>query len=645
MINQIKNIIKDRKTLSLVIGLVLISFLTGYWFNSGEEHSGQTMTSSSENSLWTCSMHPQIQQPNPGQCPICGMDLIPVSSGESGQVGERQIKLSEQARKLAGIQVSPVEQKFVSKEINMSGTIEFDETRVKYIAAWVPGRIDRMYVDYTGTPVRKGDHLVELYSPELLSSQQELIQTYKSFQANRSEIMRQNLAAVRERLRLWGLTAEQINSIEKSGVSSDHITIYSPIDGFVVHKNGLTGMYVQTGTKIYTIADLSKLWIQLDAYESDIQWIRYGQKVEFHTQAFPGEKFYGQISFIDPVLNETTRTVRVRVIVDNRSGKLKPGMFVSAAASSQIAAGGKVMDESLAGKWICPMHPEVIKNRAGQCDVCEMDLVRTTDLGYINPQKINSDASLIIPATAPLITGKRAIVYVQVPGMEGVFEGRNIVLGPRAGDYYIVKEGLKKGELVVTNGNFKIDSAIQLLAKPSMINPEPVNIQQPENSVPEPIKKENIAAEFLEQLGQVNQAYFNLQYSLSHDENKKYKTDAADFLENLKKTDMNLLSHPAHEIWMKRSDNLQKYARNIQESKNIEAARALFEKLSREMIKTISQFGTDQSQDIYIYHCPMAFDNKGADWLQNKQGTENPYFGSKMFKCGTEEKTLAQKSK
>jgi len=242
--------------------------------------------------------------------------------------------------------------------------------------------------------------------------------------------------------------------------------------GIVIHKNATEGMYVNTGTPIYRVADLSRLWVKLDAYESDLPWIRYGQEVEFTTQAYPGQVFKGTISFIDPVLNDKTRTVKVRVNVDNSQGELKPQMFVKAIVHSQVAGVGKIMAAELAGKWICPMHPDVVKTQAGSCDICGMDLVTTESLGYVKadtPEK----APLVIPVSAPLITGKRAVVYVQVPNTEKpTYQGREIVLGPRAGDYYIVKSGLAEGEIVVTNGNFKIDSAMQIQAKPSMMNPQ-----------------------------------------------------------------------------------------------------------------------------------------------------------------------------
>jgi Cu(I)/Ag(I) efflux system membrane fusion protein len=405
------------------------------------------------------------------------MDLVPVDT--SGESGLREISFSEDTLKLMEIQTSPVERKFVEAQIRMVGKADFDETRLKHITAWVPGRIDRLYVDFTGTRVIKGDHMVYLYSPELISAQAEFLQAVKSVQnmkPDSSELIKRSiratLEAASEKLRLLGLTEKQIETIEETGQPADYITIYAPIGGIVIDKHVTEGTYVQTGTKIYTIADLSQLWVQLDAYESDMMWIRYGQEVEFNTQAIPGEVFKGRISFISPTVDPKTRTIKVRLNVSNPEEKLKPEMFVRAVVRSKIASGAKVMDADMAGKWICPMHPSVVKDSAGICDICRMDLVTTESLGFIKAE-LSDQGPLVIGATAVLITGKRAVVYVQKPGTEKpTFEGREVILGPRAGDYYLVKEGLSEGEVVVTKGNFKIDSALQIQAKPSMMNPE-----------------------------------------------------------------------------------------------------------------------------------------------------------------------------
>ena len=403
----------------------------------------QEQASQEETKLWTCSMHPQIRLPQPGKCPICGMDLIPLKtqSGDQSKSAAtlRELRLSPYAEKLAEIQVHPVERRPVAHDVRMVGKIQYDETRLANITAWVPGRIDKLYVDFTGTVVDKGDPMASIYSPELLAAQQELIQSVRAArQVRRSSLdtirktAQATIEASRDKLRLWGLTPRQIDETLSRGTPSDHITIMSPLSGVVVHKDLLEGAYVKTGTPIYTVADLSSVWVKLDAYESDLVWIRKGQKVSFETEAYPGEVFSGTVDFIDPFLNEKTRTVKVRLNAPNPNGKLKPEMFVRAELHASLSGDGEAEGSPTDGVA----------------------------------------APLVIPASAPLITGKRAVVYVAVPEEPGVYEGREIVLGPRAGDHYLVRNGLKEGELIVTHGNFKIDSALQILAKPSMMNPD-----------------------------------------------------------------------------------------------------------------------------------------------------------------------------
>jgi Cu(I)/Ag(I) efflux system membrane fusion protein len=464
-ITRIKSLLGGRK-LNIVV-LVVVAFLAGYFLKSRSQqpstgtdhkHPGDQAVAQK----WYCSMDPDIIRDKPGKCPKCGMDLVPMPTDSAAGTGPRELVVSEEAAKLMEIETSAVERKFVTAEIRMVGKIDYDETRVKNITAWVPGRIDRLFVDFTGITVKKGDHMVELYSPELISAQAELLLSSTKLLA-------------REKLRLLGLTAEQIEQIEKTGKPVDRLTIYAPIGGVVIHKNATEGMYVDTGTPIYRVADLSHLWVKLDAYESDLPWLQYGQQVEFTTEAYPGEVFKGRITFIHPILNDKTRTVKVRVNVDNADGGLKPDMFVRAVARAKVAKGGKVMASEMAGKWICPMHPAIVKDSAAACDICGMDLVTAESLGFVVADT-SGEPPLVIPVSAALVTGRkldRAVVYVQKPDAEKpTFEGREIVLGPRAGDYYIVKSGLAEGEIVVTNGNFKIDSAMQIQAKPSMMSPE-----------------------------------------------------------------------------------------------------------------------------------------------------------------------------
>ena len=469
----------------LLAAQVLIVFAVGYYVATlvggsassdstpSDPHANHTETTPS---LWTCAMHPQIRQPKPGKCPLCGMKLVPVTKTAGG--GMRTVNISPAARELMNIQTSPVERRYVTAEVRMVGKVEYDETKLSHITAWVSGRLDRLFVDYMGVQVKPGDHMVYIYSEELYAVQDELIRALE-FQRQRgpsrspirSEI---NLVeSAREKLRLLGLTDSQIKEIEQRDKPTDHITIQSPIGGIVIEKLKQEGDRVRTGDRIYTVADLKQVWVKLDAYESDLVWLRYGQEVTFSTEAYPGEDFTGRIAFIDPVLNKQTRTVKVRVNVPNPDGKLKPEMFVRATVKSDVAAGGKVLSADLVGKWISPMHPEIVSDKPGNCTICGMPLVRSETLGYVAAQTDANSRPLVIPVSAALVTGTRAIVYVEQPtAEEPTFDGREIVLGPRAGDFYLVKHGLSEGELVVTNGNFKLDSALQIQAKPTMMTPE-----------------------------------------------------------------------------------------------------------------------------------------------------------------------------
>ncbi|MCB9799240.1 MAG: efflux RND transporter periplasmic adaptor subunit [Candidatus Omnitrophica bacterium] len=477
MDNHTDKIKKGAGILLLVLALAAVLVLIPRQASHHEHQDERGAAAEKQSTVWTCSMHPQIRMPKPGRCPICGMDLISVEADSASEATSHELKLTSEAAALAGIQTSLVERKAVDVRVRLTGKVEYDETRIAYITAWAAGRIDRLYIDQTGIPVKKGDHMAYLYSPELLSAQEEYLQAMegaKNVQESHLDIIRSTstdtVKNAREKLKLLGVTDAQIEELEKRKVPNDHMTVYSPASGIVIKREVQEGDYVQTGRRIYSIVDLSRVWVKLDAYEKDIIWLRYGQDVRFEAEAYPGEVFHGTISLIDPILDEKTRTVKVRVDVNNEKGLLKPGMFVRALVAAKAGEEGQVIDYALAGKWICPMHPEIVRDEKGDCPICGMELVQPKDLGYTSVDEM--EAPLVVPASSVLKTGKRAVVYVQTSQEEPVFEGREIVVGARAGDYYIVKSGLSEGERVVTEGNFKIDSAMQIHAKPSMMNPE-----------------------------------------------------------------------------------------------------------------------------------------------------------------------------
>ncbi|MFQ5599751.1 MAG: efflux RND transporter periplasmic adaptor subunit [Candidatus Krumholzibacteriia bacterium] len=667
--------LKPKPMRAAAAGLVLLAaFGLGYVLRgggAGVTHEHAAVEPDAAPTMWTCSMHPQIHLPKPGKCPICFMDLIPVETGPAGpDESSRRLVMSESARKLAEVQTTEVRYREVEAEIRMAGKVEYDETRLAHLTAWVPGRLDRLYVDYTGIEVRKGDHMVSLYSPELLAAQQELLEALRAVERlARSDIpeMRRTaqatVEAARDKLRLWGLTPEQIAEIEHRGQPTDHMTIYAPTGGIVVEKPVAEGMYVGVGTRIYTIADLSKVWVLLDAYESDMSWIRYGQEVEFETEAYPGQRFLGRISFIDPVLNAKTRTVKVRVNVDNSDLKLKPEMFVRAVVRARVDAAGRVMDPELSGKWVCPMHPEVVENRPGSCNQCGMDLVSAESLGYVAVDAGTLD--LVIPAAAVLQTGRRAVVYVRVPGAEQpTYEGREVALGPRAGDSYLVKSGLHEGERVVSNGAFSIDSALQIQARPSRMSPEggvpqtghaghggpsgaertprPVDARAHEAhgesaeaaSAPSPSVRGTVSKEFLGSMSPLYVSYFALRASLAADDLAAARAAFEELGSTTQSVRMELLQAGAHTTWMQVASRIRTSATEGAKVAELGSAREVFHAISNAVIEVDETFGHPGDATHFRFHCPMAFDNRGADWLQTNETVSNPYFGVKMPRCG-----------
>lgn len=650
-------------------GIILGAFLLGLYVSGPNEtqirdaahdHSSEQ----SDIEFWTCAMHPQIKLPESGQCPICYMDLIPMKK-TSGAEGPREYKMSDAAVAIAGINTTLVRRDIARAERRLSGKVEYDETLMKHITAWFPGRLEHLYVDYTGIFVNEGDHMVEIYSPNLYAAQEEYLQAITMVERDKSigslggrsaQIM---MESAQEKLRLLGLTLDQIRGIKSRGTPSDRIVIYSPLSGVVIHKNAVEGMYVNKGSRIYTVADLSRVWIVLDAYESDLAWLAYGQEVSFEVGAIPGKTFLGRISFIDPILDPKTRAVKVRLNILNNSRKLKPNMFVKAIVHSQVDANGNVVNPNMSGKWVGSMHPEIIKDSPGDCDICGMPLVRAEDMGIVNESK-GIEKALLIPASAVLLTGKRAVVYVRIPGRdEPTFEGREVILGARTGDDYIVISGLEEGELVVTKGNFKIDSAMQIAAKPSMMNPDggiPMTGHaghgdmsgSPSKSVESPKKADidhsdhisgdevKANSKFIETLGHIFHSYFEAQSALAGDD-QDLAVDALLVLRKAVKENtvkISGLSGQAKTKWSEKRKMVLSTLEHLHHWTSIEAVRKGFESLSAIMIELEEDFGHAGENNYYKVFCPMAFDNKGAVWLQSTSKVNNPFLGSKMLGCG-----------
>jgi len=425
MKSSIQNIKENYK---LVIGVLITGLLLGWLFfhssdnqrdikDTTELHEGHDHESE-DPTTWTCSMHPQIKQDKPGDCPICGMDLIPLESMDSGDEGfdPNEVMLSEAAAKLADIQTTEVKRGTPVKKLYLQGKVEADERNLAELTARFGGRIEKLYVNFTGERVQKGEKLASIYSPELLSAQRELIETV-ALKENRPALYK----AAKNKLKLWDLTDAQIAQIERLGEPMQYFDILSPISGTIMKRHVALGDYVKEGNPLFMVVNLSEVWVMFDAYEDDLPWINKGDKIEFTVQSLPGKTYTENVTFVDPFIDPKTRSAKVRVEIPNSDRKLKPAMFAKGILYSEIA---------------------------------------------------KNTNQLIIPKSSVLWTGKRSVVYVKVPERENpTFLYREIILGPEAGNFYVVESGLAEGEVIATNGVFKIDASAQLEGKTSMMSP------------------------------------------------------------------------------------------------------------------------------------------------------------------------------
>lgn len=432
---------------------------------------------------WTCPMHPSVREPEPGNCPICEMKLVPARSGS-------EFSATEVSR--AKIRTTAAKRKFVTRNLSIYGKVEVDQTRTTTTTAWVSGRIEKLYRDHRGRNIRKGEDMLELYSPELRATHRELIGARKRWEAATSPSAKQrierDLSSIRSRLRQWGIPEQKIDELEQQEKPSNTITLTAPQHGVIQKIHRKEGEWVKRGDPVYSLVDLDRVWITLFPYESEVSSLRIGQEAHLQVDAFPGETFEGRIGFINQFVDESTHTIETHIHADNPAGKLKPGMYADAHVEIRLSKSGRPVKPEGMGEYICKHHPHAdtrTKTVDGEenkvCAVDGMELTHFSEFGYVSQKE--AEPPLVIPKTAPLLTGKRAIVYVlnskrsgNDPGSgEGPhsYELREVQLGPETDRYYIVEDGLEEGEQVVYQGAFKIDSELQIRGEPSMMYPEP----------------------------------------------------------------------------------------------------------------------------------------------------------------------------
>jgi Cu(I)/Ag(I) efflux system membrane fusion protein len=610
----------------IVLGITLFAgfFLGWLFFHGAQEETRLAQVNEDhvheKKTVWTCSMHPEIRMDKPGKCPICGMDLIPLqeNAGSEDAISTDEIKMTDAAMKIADIQTITVKKAYPDKEVYLLGKVKPDERNIAKLTARFGGRIEKLYVNFTGQKVSKGERLVTIYSPALVTAQEELLEA-QDYKYSNPEFYK----SARNKLKLWDLTDEQVDNIEQKGETQSYFDVLSPITGTVTKRNIALGDYVKEGSTLFQVIDLTRIWVMFEAYESDIPWIKTGDRVDFTIQSLPGGKFTARVSFIDPLIDPKTRIAEVRVEIPNPDLKLKPEMFASGMVTSAIAGNKK---------------------------------------------------DLMIPKTSVLWTGKRAVVYVKVPGHEQpVFKYREIILGPSAGESYVVKKGLQEGEEIAVNGVFKIDAAAQLAGKPSMMNPEDgkvatghdhnelkmnngseknnasyieksktsdnINVKAGHDEAPPEDQSTEINPAFRNQLTEVYQAYLLMKNAFVESNPHLAAQQAEKVSDALKKVDMRLLTGKSNIDWMNLTLTMKKGLSSIIKNHELNIQREAFSIFNITFYKIIKQYGLSDVLTYYQY-CPMAFNGNGAYWLSETKEISNPYFGDEMLKCGDTKEIL-----
>lgn len=594
--------ISIRTLIVVIVATLAGGLLLGWAFFGGSSEAQHSHTEViNGETVWTCSMHPQIRQNEPGSCPICGMDLIPLEDDNGEGIDPMAITMSPTAMQLANVVTANVGSESAMKTIRLNGKVQEDERLIFSQTTHFPGRIEKLAVNFTGEYVSKGSVIASLYSPQLVTAQEELFEAYK-IRESQPNLYR----AAREKLKNWKLTESQIDQIISTGKTQDQFPVLADQSGYVTNKKVNLGDYVNRGQTLYEIANLSRVWVLFDVYESDLSWINKGDSIQFNISSLPGQTFKGKIDYIDPAINPKTRVTKARVVVQNSAGVLKPEMFASGEVKTQL---GKMSDQ------------------------------------------------LTVPKSAVMWTGKRSVVYVKLSSDQGLhFKMREVTLGPSLGDAYIIEKGLEPGEEIAVNGTFSIDAAAQLAGKPSMMSPEggaamtghdhsgmsqgssQTNNQMNMLQVNESEVTYDSDPEFKEQLQAVFSAYLPVKDALIESDVNTAARKAENLQKAINEVDMKLVKDEAHMEWMKDLSILQKSTEGIQNETDLEKARMMLSPLSDQLFHTLKKYQVEVGG--YRQYCPMAFDFQGAFWLSDSDEILNPYFGDAMLTCGNVEEEL-----
>lgn len=376
-----------------------------------DDHGGHKQTGDSsmgEKPLYYCESDPTVTSMAPGECPLDGTPMLKKKKESKALEIVANVKLRKSQISHFRADVFPVTTMKMERQIRMLGSLRKSEEKESNIPARVPGRVEDVFVQSTGSLIKKDDPVLKLYSPRLLTGGEEYLIARRNYFSNKkSREFRELYQQSRERLKLWGVRDFQLEEWAKKKKIPREITIYSPVTGIVETKNAVVGKYFKEGQSFFDLVDLSSLWVELDVYEHDSALVRLGQKVDIQFIAYPGETWSGQVDFVSPVLNQKTRTLKIRTTLDNSSGKLRPGMVGSASLSVSLER-----------------------------------------------------MPLVIPKTAVIDTGMKKVVWLQLSPKR--YQAQEVQTGFESSGYVEVKAGLKENDKVVIEGNFLLDAQAKL---------------------------------------------------------------------------------------------------------------------------------------------------------------------------------------
>lgn len=582
------------KPSSLLVLTVLVAGAAagGWWFgrSTSEHHHDHASGPSGERrvAFYQSPMHPWIKSDQPGNCTICGMALTPVYEGQQGFAADAGVvTLGSNSIQVIHVRTDTVRRAPLRRTLRFAGTIEDDDTRHRFLSAYVDGRIDGLFVNFEGAEVTAGQPLARLYSPALLTAKREYLALKE--QAGAGEDARRLLAASAQRLRQLGLADAQLESLTALSLTNMHTELLAPVTGTVVKRFVYEGQYVKEGDPLFELADFSTMWLQFDAYEQDLPWLQTDREVSVTTPSVPGRTFTGRIKFIDPNVRDMSRSARVRVELPN-----------------PLEEAGDTRRRPL-------LHRIFAEARVA----------------------IDSAPVLTVPRSAVLLPGDQALVYVDQGG--GAYEQRLVQLGRRGDQHWEVLAGLAEGESVVTQGNLMIDAQAQLNSGAG-----PAHDHGAEHGAA-PDMVELLGALDENQrvvLGELFAAADRLGAALAADDLATYNVATQPLHPLLPRVAASLANAGA---WTTLANRLNDSG-HLAEAGDLAAARKAFHSFVTPVTGLAVELKRNHPETVvHIFQCPMtqrSFDGAPARarWVQLKPEIRNPYYGAAMLDCGAEVK-------